>query len=600
VTGTLASLVAAHRSGEAGLGDTVARTFARIREVDDPAIFIALREEKAVQAEAQVLYAKALQALPLYGVPVAIKDNIDVAGVPTTAACPAYAYTPSRDATVVARLKAAGALIIGKTNLDQFATGLVGARSPYGMPRNPLRRDLVCGGSSSGSAVAVATGIVPLALGTDTAGSGRVPAALNNIVGLKPSLGLLSTAGVVPACRSLDCVSIFALTAEDAFTALAALAGPDAADAYSRAIPLGIMAAPPPRLRIAVPRPADRIFHGDSESEKAFETALQIVKGLGAGLVEIDLAPFFETARLLYEGPWVAERTAAVGDFIAKHPQAIHPVTRQIVAAGTSASAVELFGGLHRLAELRATAINALAGVDALMVPSIPRPCTVAELEADPIGPNAMLGTYTNFVNLLDLAGLACPVSLGAQGTPFGVTLLAPSGSDALLASVGAAMQARTGLPLGALDKRDSPAEFTASTLRPGEVAIAVIGAHRSGMALNGELKAVGARYLETPSTAPDYQLFSLGDAEPRRPGLLRVAAGTGTTIELETWAVSMEGFGGFVAAIPPPLSIGSIRLADGRLVMGFLVEAQGLIGARNISSFGSWPAFIASTVQPA
>jgi allophanate hydrolase len=296
----------------------------------------------------------------------------------------------------------------------------------------------------------------------------------------------------------------------------------------------------------------------------------------------------------------VAERTAGVGDFIARHPQAIHPVTRRIIAAGTGATAVELFGCLHRLAELRGTALKVFAGVDALLVPSIPRPATVAEVEADPFGPNAMLGTYTNFVNLLDLAGLACPVSLGAQGTPFGVTFLGPSGSDALLASLGAAVQARTGLPLGALDIQHHPWVPAASPLRAGEVAIAVVGAHRSGMALNGELKALGARYLETASTAPDYQLFALGDAEPRRPGLLRVAAGTGTAIELETWALSMEGFGRFVAAIPPPLSIGSIRLDDGRLVKGFLVEAQALVGARNISSFGSWPAFVASAPQSA
>jgi allophanate hydrolase len=595
VTGTLASLLDAHRTGKISPADTAARTFARIREVDDPAIFIALREEAAVQAEAQALAARGNSQLPLYGVPVAVKDNIDVAGIATTAGCPAFAYTPARDATVIARLRAAGALVIGKTNLDQFATGLVGMRSPYGMPRNPLRGDLVCGGSSSGSAVAVATGIVPLALGTDTAGSGRVPAALNNIVGLKPSLGLLSNAGVVPACRSLDCVSIFALAAEDAFAALAAIAGPDAADPYSRAIPLGTMAAPPAGLRIAVPRAADRIFHGDREAEAAFDGALRIAERLGAGLVEIDLASFFEAARLLYEGPWVAERTAAVGEFIAQHPDKVHPVTRQIIGGGARANAVELFHGLHRLAELRAATREALAGIDALMVPSVPRPATVAEVEADPFGPNAVLGTYTNFVNLLDMAGLACPVSLGRHGTPYGVTFLGPSGSDALLASLGAAVQGETGLPLGALGIEHRPSKLAVSTPGPGEVAVAVVGAHRSGMALNHELRALGARCPETVRTAPDYQLFALGETEPRRPGLLRVAAGTGSAIEVETWALSAEAFGRFVAAVPPPLSIGSIRLGDGRLVKGFLVEAEGVVGARNISSFGSWPAFVAA-----
>jgi allophanate hydrolase len=598
VTGTLASLLSDHRSGRTSPADTVARTFARIREVDDPAIFIDLRDEAAVQAEARALAAGGNLQLPLYGVPVAVKDNIDVAGIATTAGCPAFAYRPDRDATVIARLKATGALVVGKTNLDQFATGLVGMRSPYGMPRNPLRGDLVCGGSSSGSAVAVATGIVPLALGTDTAGSGRVPAALNNIVGLKPSLGLLSNAGVVPACRSLDCVSIFALTAEDAFAALTAIGGPDAADPYSRVLPVGTMAAPPPGLRIAVPRAGDRIFHGDREAEAAFDGALAIAQRLGARLVEIDLSPFFETARLLYEGPWVAERTAAVGAFIAQHPDEVHPVTRQIIAAGARATAVELFRGMHRLAELRAVTRRALAGIDALMVPSVPRPATVAEVEADPFGPNAMLGTYTNFVNLLDMAGLACPVSLSPRGTPYGVTFLAPSGSDALLASLGAAVQGETGLPLGALGLQHRPSKLMASAPGPGEVAVAVVGAHRSGMALNHELRALGARCLETVHTAPDYQLFALGETEPRRPGLLRVAAGTSAAIEVETWALSVEAFGRFVAAVPPPLSIGSIRLGDGRLVKGFLVEAEGVAGARDISSFGSWPAFLASAAR--
>ena len=294
----------------------------------------------------------------------------------------------------------------------------------------------------------------------------------------------------------------------------------------------------------------------------------------------------------------MAERTAAVGEFIARHPDAVHPVTREIISGGANASAVDLFRCLHRLTELRAAALNALAGIDALMVPSIPRPCTVGEVEADPIGPNTMLGTYTNFVNLLDLAALACPVSLSPRGTPFGVTFLAASGSDALLASLGAAVQAQTGLRLGALGVRYEAGAPTAAALRPGEVAIAVVGAHRSGMPLNHELTALGARFLETTTTAPDYQLFALGEGEPRKPGLLRVAAGAGAAIELETWALSTEGFGRFVAAIPPPLSIGSIRLGDDRQVKGFLVEAQAVAGARNISSFGSWPAFVASTSQ--
>jgi allophanate hydrolase len=592
---TVVALVDGHCTGKISIASTIEGVFRRLAEAADPAIFISVREQESVMADARAL-SQGDTSLPLYGVPVAVKDNIDVAGLPTTAACPAFSYMPERDAEAVARLKRAGAIIIGKTNLDQFATGLVGMRSPYGMPRNPLRADLVSGGSSSGSAVAVARGIVPLALGTDTAGSGRVPAALNNIVGLKPSLGLLSAAGVVPACQSLDCVSIFALTAEDAFAALTAIAGADANDPYSRDLPLGTLAALPPKLRIAVPRAADRLSADDKDSEAAFAATLRLVERLHADLVEIDLSPFFETARLLYEGPWVAERTAAVGDFIARNPEAVHPVTREIISAGARATAVDLFRCLHRLAELRATARKALAGVDALMVPSIPRPATAAEVEADLFGPNAMLGTYTNFVNLLDLAGIAVPVSLGARGTPYGVTFLAPSGSDALLASLGTAVQAETGLPLGALGVHHQAKALAAGALQPGEVAIAVVGAHRSGMALNHELTALGARYLEMVTTAPDYRLFALANSKPPKPGLLRVSAGAGTSIGIETWALSAEAFGRFVAAIPPPLSVGSIRLGDGRMIKGFLVEAEAAAGARDISGFGSWPAYLAST----
>lgn len=590
---TISALVAGHRSGTVGIAETVAGVFERIRTVGDPAIFISVREEAAVQADARAL-AEADRTLPLYGVPVAVKDNIDVAGLPTTAACPAFSYMPGGDAEAVARLKRAGALIIGKTNLDQFATGLVGMRSPYGMPRNPLRSDLVSGGSSSGSAVAVATGIVPLALGTDTAGSGRVPAALNNIVGLKPSLGLVPTTGVVPACRSLDCVSIFALTASDAFAALHAVAGADERDPFSRAMNPGVLSPLPPRLRVGVPRSTDKLFFGDRTAEAGFATAEKIAQALGARLVEIDLTPFFETARLLYEGPWVAERTAAVGEFMASHADQMHPTTLQIIAQGTGKSAADSFRGFYRLEELRKQARKALDGIDVLMVPTMPAPCTVAEVEADPIGPNSRLGTYTNFVNLLDLAGIAIPITLAADGTPFGVTLLGSAGSDAQLAGLGLAMHARTGLSLGALGVAQPPPPPFASDARPGELPIAVVGAHLSGMPLNDELVQLGGRFLNATATAPDYRLFALGGAQPR-PGLLRVAAGTGTAIDLETWALPAEGFGRFVATVPPPLSIGTIALSDGTAVKGFLVEAQGAAGARDISSFGGWRAFMSA-----
>ena len=595
---TVVALISGHRSGTISITSTIERVFRRLAETADPAIFISLREQEAIMADARAL-SQGDRSLALYGVPVAVKDNIDVAGLPTTAACPAFSYMPERDAEAVARLKRAGAIIIGKTNLDQFATGLVGMRSPYGMPRNALRPDLVSGGSSSGSAVAVARGIVPLALGTDTAGSGRVPAALNNIVGLKPSLGLVSTSGVVPACRSLDCVSVFALSVEDAWHALEVIAGHDERDAYSRRFSHGELADVPTGLRLGVPRNEDKLFFGDRIAEAGFNAAENLAVDLGARLIEIDFAPFLETARLLYEGAWVAERMAAVGDFIAAHTDLVHPVTRQIISQGAVKSAVDAFRGLYRLQELRSQAYSAMAGLDALLVPTMPRPVTVSEVTADAIGPNAQLGTYTNFVNLLDLAGIAIPVTLAPDGTAFGVTLLGHAGRDAALASIGMALHARTGLTLGALGTAMPVLPGLASGLRSGEISLAVVGAHMSGMALNHELTTLGARYLETAATGPDYRLFALAGSKPPKPGLLRVSPGAGAAIAVETWALSAEAFARFVAAIPPPLSIGSIRLGDGRFVKGFLVEAEAVAGARDISSFGSWPAFVASTRQP-
>jgi allophanate hydrolase len=595
MTETAISLAAAHRDGSQSLRQTIARTFSRIEEAADPAIFIHLREKADVETEAGALRNADAARLPLYGVPVAVKDNIDVAGLPTTAACPAFSYMPERDAYAVARLKAAGALIIGKTNLDQFATGLVGGRSPYGTPRNPLASDLVPGGSSSGSAVAVARGIVPLALGTDTAGSGRVPAGLNNIVGLKPSLGLVSASGVVPACRSLDTVSVFALTAADAFAALQAIAGFDERDPFSRDLPLGSMAAPPPGLRVGIPRRENRLFFGDEAAEAAFLEAVRRLEALGATLVDIDLTPFFETAKLLYHGPWLAERVAAVGDFIMAHPSEVHPVTAAIISLGFEQSAAEAFKGAYRLRELKREACRQLRAADALMVPTFPSTVTLAAIETDPIGPNTMLGTYTNFVNLLDLAGIAVPAAIDARGRPFGVTFLAPAGCDAELASLGAAFHAATRLPLGALGEQQPPLSLPEGVLRSAEIAIAVVGAHLSGMPLNDELKALGARFLEETATAPDYRLFAMEDLRPAKPGLLRVAPASGTAISVEIWALRRAEFGRFVAAVPPPLAIGTLTLADGRQVKGFLGEPEALRGARDISDFGGWKAYIAA-----
>ena len=444
---TATEIVAAHRAGRATPVETIQRAYARLAAQNDPAIFISLRPQAEALAEARALTDT---SLPLYGVPLAVKDNIAVAGLPTTAACPAYAYTPHHDATVVARLRAAGCIVIGKTNLDQFATGLVGVRSPYGVPRNTFRADLVPGGSSSGSAVAVAAGIAPLALGTDTAGSGRVPAGFNNIVGLKPSLGLVSTHGVVPACRTLDCVSLFALTVEDAWTGLQAIAGRDPKDPYSRQRPLGASDALP-QVRIGVPRPGQLLFFGDRAYAAAYERALERLAGLGYTIAEIDIEPFYETARLLYEGPWVAERTLTVRSLLASDPDAIHPVTREIILSGLRPTAMDAFAAFYKLEALRRVADVTFTQVDALALPTAPTCYTVAQVLADPIGLNSRLGTYTNFVNLLDLCGLAVPAAITDSGIPFGITLLAPGGGDASLMSIGRAFEADTTLPLGAL-----------------------------------------------------------------------------------------------------------------------------------------------------
>ncbi|MGA2893540.1 MAG: allophanate hydrolase [Xanthobacteraceae bacterium] len=595
MTETVAEILAAYRTGAAAPADIVKRSFARIRAHNDPALFISLREESDVAAEAEALAGKADKTLPLYGIPVTVKDNIDVAGLPTTAACPAYLYRARRDSTAVARLRAAGALILGKTNLDQFATGLVGVRTPYGIGRNLFDEKLIPGGSSTGSALSVGSGIAPLSLGTDTAGSGRVPAAFSNIVGLKPSLGLVSTAGVVPACRTLDCVSIFALTVDDAVAALNAIAGPDAADPFSRPRGLRAVGAVPDGVRLGVPLPGQRLFFGDKVSAAAYDAALAQFAALGAKIVEVDIEPFYAAARLLYEGPWVAERYLTVKDLIASSPESILPVTRQIILAGAHGTAADAFAAFYQLEGLRRVRDHAFRAIDALLVPTAPTIYTIEQVLADPIHLNSRLGTYTNFVNLLDLCGLAVPASFRPDGTPFGVTLLAPGGEDATLAAIGRQFHHASALPLGALKYPQPPLADISAAAAAGEVAIAVVGAHLSGMPLNGELRAAGGRLLTSAKTAPHYRLFALPGTTPPKPGLLRVKNGAGTTVEVEVWSLPDASFGRFVAQVPPPMSIGTLELADGQGVKGFLVEAEAVEGARDISSFGGWRKFVGS-----
>jgi allophanate hydrolase len=420
-----------------------------------------------------------------------------------------------------------------------------------------------------------------------------VPAMLNNIVGLKPSLGLVSTAGVVPACRTLDCVSVFALTVDDATTALAAMAGPDGADPFSRNRPLGQVTAFPANLRLGVPRDGQLIFFGDKAAEAAYGAALKRWAALGATLVGFDLEPFYETARLLYEGPWVAERYLVIKNLLASSPESIHPVTREIIIAGARLSAADTFAALYRLQSLRKIAERAFTNIDALVLPTAPTVYSTMQVLANPLELNSRLGTYTNFVNLLDLCGLALPAAIRPDDIPFGITLLAPAGQDAQLASIGRVFHADTRLPMGSRSLPQPPLAALPANVSGDEIAVAVVGAHLSGMVLNGELKVLGGRLLESTATAPDYKLYAL-DTAPPKPGMLRVEAGSGSSIELEVWALPAAAFGRFVAAIPPPLSIGTIRLADGRGVKGFIVEPADVGGARDISKFSGWRAFVA------
>ncbi len=589
----LSTLLSGYRARAFGPVEVVESVLGRIARRGDDKVWIHRVPRAEVIERARRLEAEAPERLPLYGIPFAIKDNIDLAGHPTTAACPEFAYTPDASATVVQRLVDAGAIPIGKTNLDQFATGLVGTRTPYGACRNPFDLNFISGGSSSGSAVAVAAGLVSFALGTDTAGSGRVPAAFNNIVGLKPTRGLLSTRGVVPACRSLDCVSIFALTVADVLEVLATAQGFDAADPFSREA----SASTGPNLEqfnYGVPAARDLKFFGDKESARLFAAFLKKLEELGGTEVEIDFRPFAETARLLYEGPWVAERYLAARELIERHPEAVHPVTREVIARGAKPSAVEAFEAYYRLKALQRTTAATWKEVDFLALPTAGTIYRIAEVDADPIGLNSNLGYYTNFVNLLDLSGLALPAGFRADGLPLGATLLAPAFREDALCALGMRLQLEIGLPLGATKIAMPKAGPRApAPARAGMVRVAVCGAHMSGLPLNNELLTRGARLVRETRTAPRYRFFALEGFSPPRPGLVR--AEKGRAIQVEVWELPSAGFGSFVDGIPAPLGIGTLELEDGDTVRGFLCEHYATAGARDITELGGWRAYLAA-----
>ncbi len=557
-------------------------------------LFIHLLSAEELEPYLAALDGKSAKDLPLYGVPFAIKDNIDLAGIPTTAACPAFAYTPEQSATLVEQLLALGAVPLGKTNLDQFATGLNGTRSPYGECRNSVHPDYPSGGSSAGSSLAVALGVASFALGTDTAGSGRVPAALNNLVGLKASKGLLSTAGVVPACRTLDCVTYFTATASEASQLLALTARLDPRDEYSRSNPLwndgSAFGTPRPGFRFGVPKQLE--FLGCDESPALFAATIEQLKALGGEAIEIDFTPFLEAARLLYEGPWVAERYSVAGALIEAQPDAVLPVIKAVLEKAPGTSAVALFRAQYRLQALKAECERLMNELDCVLTPAYPRPVTLAELHAEPVARNSDLGYYTNFMNMLDYAAVAVPAGFMSNGLPWGVTLFGRAFTDQYLLSLAAALQRQQQLPLAG--ERSLEPDAPSSIARNDRARLVVCGAHLDGLPLNWQLKQRGGRLIEATQSSADYQLHALAGGPPFRPGMVRVSEG-GVAIAVEVWELPSSELGSFLTGIPAPLGLGKVQLADGRWESGFICEPYGLAGAVDISHFGGWKAYLQS-----
>jgi len=567
-----------------------AQAYARIQ----PQAWITRLTDEAVLDQARRVDARlaAGEVLPLAGVPFAVKDNIDAAGVPTTAACPTYAYTPAEAATVVRQLQDAGAVLLGKTNLDQFATGLVGTRSPYGIPGCVFNRHYVSGGSSAGSAVLVGAGVVAFALGTDTAGSGRVPAAFNGLTGFKPSRGRWSTRGVVPACRTLDCVSVFTGDAADAALVDDVLAKFDAGDPYSRSSP-GDLPAWPAAVRVGVAKPDQLAWFGDTDSERLFAAAVERLRAAGAVTVDVDIAPLLAVAQLLYSGPWVAERLAAIEPLMRANPGAVHPVVRGIIQGGYGVSGADVFRGQYALQQhLRDTAAL-WETIDVLALPTTPTIYRISELLAEPVALNSNLGYYTNFVNLLDMSAISVPAGFRDNGTGFGASLIGPAWADRALLDL-AGRYERAG-PLAPLPPYDLAADGAATSV---SVRLAVVGAHLSGMPLNWQLTSRGARLVQDTRTAALYRLYAIAGQKPPKPALVHVGRG-GHDIAVEVYELDMAAFGSFVDEVPAPLAIGTVTLADGTAVSGFVAEPRALEGAQDITDFGGWRAFIEQGGKP-
>jgi len=577
-TRTIADLRRAFARGETSPVEELRRIFQRIRREGERPIWISVCDEATALERARGIDL----SLPLGGVPFAVKDSIDVSGMHTTVACPAFSYEARTTAPVVQRLLDAGAILVGKTNLDQFATGLVGTRSPYGACVNPFDSRYISGGSSSGSAVAVATGLCGFSIGTDTAGSGRIPAAFNNLFGVKPTLGLLSTTGLVPACRSIDCISIFSVSAADGELVWRIAQGPDPGNPYSRTVPTGANAAPwlCGSFRFGVPDVARLEFFGDDVARGLYIDAVHRLEAIGGIRTEIEFEPFRDASGLLYRGAWVAERYAALGEFISANLDKVNPVVASIIESGAKYSAADAYTSGYRLKDLNRLAGREWAKMDVLMLPTAATIYTRAEVERDPISLNFNLGLYTHFVNLMDLAAISMPAGFRDNGLPFGVSLIAPAFSDEGLLS---------------LARRFSEVDAPRPDIAPGCVMLAVAGAHLRGQPLNRQLTDRGGRFVRARRTAPDYRLFALPGTVPPKPGLLRDPTFAGAGVDVEVWAMPEAQFGGFVAAVPPPLTIGSVTLDDGSTVKGFLCESSAASTATDITRFGGWTAYLRS-----
>ncbi|BBG29185.1 allophanate hydrolase [Zymobacter palmae] len=550
-------------------------TWISLFPLDDILAMLAVAAQRKQQGE----------TLPLYGIPFGVKDNIDVAGLPTTAGCPEFAYMPQQHAVVVQKLIAAGAIPIGKTNLDQFATGLNGTRTPYGIPRCAFDDRYISGGSSSGSAISVASNTVPFALGTDTAGSGRVPAALNNLVGLKPTKGLLSTTGLVPAVRSQDCITVFAHSVDDALTVSRIAAGFDSSDIYSRQAPPHSLAECvwPTHFNFGIPDKKQLQFFGDTEAEALFEAAIQRLERLGGNAVTFDYTPFQQAAKLLYAGPWVAERLAALHTFATHNADALNPVVRDIILSAEGISAVDTFNGFYQLAHHIRTAERTWSNIDIMVLPTAPTTYTVEQMLANPVQLNSNLGVYTNFVNLMDLSAIAVPAGFRTNGLPFGITMIGQAFQDGTIASLGKAF----------MKEELTTACHHVCAAESERVEVAVVGAHLSGQPLNAQLTERKAILKETAHTASGYALYALSDMMPEKPGLIRDPNAAGH-IEVEVWTLPLTKFGSFITDITAPLGIGTITLDDGRQVKGFLCEPHAVTGAVDITHYGGWRAYCA------